>query len=203
MGDGPDFLAFRRRELQSLYGADAVGGVVVSAVHLFWHQVLHGGHARAGGTVEGHPAFTVVVFVDADAAHMVHVHGQAAGFYVAGHAEPVLRLQAGFEQAVAGRSVANAVGLPFADLVLHVVECEVAEDGAVEHVTHQLLLGEAGVVLGIQLGPGVFQAGFEIFRGLGANALQVQGERAVFTGDRVVFRSVPAPARLPVAHLRN
>ncbi len=180
-----------------------MGGVVFGAVHFFRDEMFHGGHTGAGGAVEGHPAFPVVVFVDADAAHMVHVHGQAAGFYVAGHAEPVLRLQAGFEQAVAGRSVANAVGLPFADLVLHVVECEVAEDGAVEHVTHQLLLGEAGVVLGIQLGPGVFQAGFEIFRGLGANALQVQGERAVFTGDRVVFRSVPAPARLPVAHLRN
>ena len=82
LGDGPDFLAFRRRQLQGLYGADAVGGVVFGAVHFFRDEMFHGGHTGAGGAVEGHPAFPVVVFVDADAAHMVHVHGQAAGFYV-------------------------------------------------------------------------------------------------------------------------
>ena len=46
------------------------------------HQVLHGGHAGAVGAVQGDPAFPIVVLVDADAAHMVHVHGQAACFYV-------------------------------------------------------------------------------------------------------------------------
>ncbi|MGB2057719.1 MAG: hypothetical protein ACPHVS_00805 [Alcanivorax sp.] len=66
------------------------------------------------------------------------------------------------------------MSLLFANFVLHVIQDEITEDGAVEQITDYLLLGQARKVFRFQFLSGAFQIGLQ---GLGltlANPLQVK-----------------------------
>ena len=116
----------------------------------------------------------IAILVDARSREAIRVHSQAGGFDVAGNAVEVDRRQAGFEQTVAGGTVAHTVGLLFANLVLYIIQSEIAEYGAVEQVTDYLPLGQACEVFRFQFLSGAFRIGLQ---GLGlnlANHLQVK-----------------------------
>ena len=66
------------------------------------------------------------------------------------------------------------MGLLFANLVLYIIQGEVAEDGAVEQVADYLLLGQACEIFRFQFLPGAFQVGLQVLGLTLTDALQVK-----------------------------
>ncbi len=117
----------------------------------------HRTHARPTALTEGQGFGGVVAPAYPLARRPVYVHGQTGKAYIARNTKPVPGLQTGTEGTIAGQPVGNHIGAAGGDLVLKVVQGEVAEDGAVEQVAHQIVLGEAGqlrLVVALQGGGG-------------------------------------------------